>query len=150
MYYPSPRDAERVSGTSDHQEMPIFLKQQKLTRLLVPSSPNHRDRHDALHKYNLHKTHSTRILLNQISQKLYLPSFHAVIQDHHYHVVPLVFPTLQVPTAITLKQILMVAPFLLLSWPSMPHHQGDGLLRMHLVETLNNLLVAWAQLHPVP
>jgi hypothetical protein len=44
----------------------------------------------------------------------------------------------------------MVAPFLLLSWPSILHPQGEGLLRMRLVETLNNLLVAWAQLHPVP
>ena len=130
--------------------MRIFLKQQKLTRLLVPSFPSSHYRHHALDRHILHKTHPTRILLNQIRQKLSPPSLRAVIQDHHYHVVPFVFHTLQVPTTISLKQILMVAPFPLLSWPSMSHPQGEGLPHMRLIETLNNLLVVLAQLHPVP
>ena len=127
----------------------FFLKQDGLTRLLALPPPNHRHCHDVVCKHHLRKVHPTRILLTQIRWNLSLP-LHAVIQDHQYLVVPFAFPTLQGPTAISLKQILIVAPFLRLSWPSTPHPRDESLLRIRLVKALINLWVAPAQLHPVP
>ena len=130
-------------------EMRIFVEQHKLTRLLAPSAPNHRQRHDVLRRHNLRRSHPTRILLNQIQWKLSPPSLPAV-QGRQYLVVLPAFPTLQGPRAISLKQILIVAPFLRLSWPLTPHPRNEGLLRIRLVKTLNNHWVALPQLRPVP
>jgi hypothetical protein len=129
----------------------FLLKRKKLTSLLAPPPPNRHHLHDVLRKHYLRKTHPTRILLNQICQNLSPPpSLHAVIQDHQYLVVLFAFPTLQGPMGISLKLILILAPFLLLSWPSMHHPRDEGLLRMRRVRTLKILWVALAQLHPVP
>jgi hypothetical protein len=129
----------------------FWSKRQKLTSLLAPPPPNHLHRHDVLHKHKLRKTHPTQILLNQIRQNLYPPpSLHAVIYDHQYLVALFAFPTLPGPMAISLKPILILAPFLLLSWPSMHRPRDEGLLRMRRVKTLKILWVALAQLHPVP